>query len=57
MPDEALFSSELEKEWTGPEMQLLLSQHKHSRKSPYCATNLKGGGGGGGGGGRRAVGS
>ena len=32
MPDEALMSSELEKQWTSPEMQLLLSQHKHSRK-------------------------
>ena len=32
MPDEALLSSELEKQWTSPEMQLLLSQHKHSRE-------------------------
>lgn len=43
MPDEALFSAELEKEWTGPEMQLLLSQHKHSRfQRKPCSFFLEG---------------
>lgn len=43
MPDEALFSAELEKEWTSPEMQLLLSQHKHSRfQRKPCSFFLEG---------------
>lgn len=43
MPDEALFSAELEKEWTSPEMQQLLSQHKHSRfQRKPCSFFLEG---------------
>lgn len=43
MPNEALLSSELEKEWTSPEMLLLLSQHKHSRlQRKPCSFFLEG---------------
>lgn len=43
MPNEALLSSELEKQWTSPEMQLLLSQHKHSRfQRKPCSFFLEG---------------